>query len=61
MEGLLFVVIVILLSGKSFKPPKRPLTEQVLSSDPIIIFLGFGSCNIFELVLETVHCVGAYS
>ncbi|XP_010531052.1 PREDICTED: long chain base biosynthesis protein 1 [Tarenaya hassleriana] len=28
VEGLLGVVIVILLSQKSYKPPKRPLTEQ---------------------------------
>lgn len=31
VEGLLGVVIVILLTRKSYKPPKRPLTEQVLS------------------------------
>ncbi|KAG9142171.1 hypothetical protein Leryth_007620 [Lithospermum erythrorhizon] len=28
LEGLLFVVIVFLLSQKSYKPPKRPLTEK---------------------------------
>jgi serine palmitoyltransferase len=28
VEGLLGVVIIILLTRKSYKPPKRPLTEQ---------------------------------
>ncbi|KAJ8761383.1 hypothetical protein K2173_001514 [Erythroxylum novogranatense] len=28
VEGLLFVVILFLLSQKSYKPPKRPLTEK---------------------------------
>ena len=29
VEGLLIVVIVFLLSQKSYKPPKRPLTKKV--------------------------------
>ncbi|XP_022872216.1 long chain base biosynthesis protein 1-like [Olea europaea var. sylvestris] len=29
MEGLLLVVILFLLSQKSYRPPKRPLTEKV--------------------------------
>ena len=29
VEGLLLVVIVVLLSQKSYKPPKRPLTDKV--------------------------------
>lgn len=29
VEGLLLVVILFLLSQKSYKPPKRPLTKKV--------------------------------
>ncbi|GFY93573.1 long-chain base1 [Actinidia rufa] len=32
VEGLLAVVIFFLLSQKSYKPPKRPLTKKVLST-----------------------------
>ena len=47
MEVLLGFVIVILLSQKSYKPPKRPLTEQVLSNLIMIVHSGI----VFEAFL----------
>lgn len=53
VEGLLLVVIVFLLSQKSYKPPKRPLTKKVLSTVVDLRF-GFSLLNHF---ITTFLCV----
>jgi serine palmitoyltransferase len=37
VEGLLIAVIVFQLSRKSYKPPKKPLTEKVRTSCVLIV------------------------
>jgi serine palmitoyltransferase len=37
VEGLLIAVIVFQLSRKSYKPPKKPLTEKVRTSGVLLV------------------------
>lgn len=52
VEGLLLVVILFLLSQKSYKPPKRPLTKKVcvshseLLSSLLFLYSNWYACDI---------------
>jgi len=54
VEGLLGVVIIILLTRKSYKPPKRPLTEQVLSQ--ILSWYWFDRSHRIWFVVTSLMC-----